>query len=222
MKEIIKIPLFATPVYKATIDPLSYKKENIVKTILNNFKKVKYRNNWDDNNISSSYLHHPLDDFNNKKFKLPDFSSVIPLYKTFFETAFQDLKFKEGIEKKFNYQIVNYTVCDEDNFMRRHNHMRSDFSCIHYIYFEPHHSCTMFYHPGDYLMLHLKDVRKSFYDKLNKNLLENSCYHQNFQINVKEDDIVMFPGYLHHEIPKSKNKYKKPRITVVLNIDFND
>lgn len=222
MKEIIKLPLFATPVYKASIDPSSYNKKDIIKTILGNFKKTKIRNKWDDSNIASSYLHHPLEDFNNKKFKMPNFSSILPIYKSFFEKTFEDLKFNDGIKKNFNFQIVNYTACYEDNFMRRHNHMRSDFSCVHYISFEEYHSCTMFYHPGDYLMLHLKDVRKSFYDKLDKKFLENSCYHQNFQIGTKEDDIVMFPGYLHHEIPKSKNKYKKPRITIVLNIDFND
>ena len=65
MKEIIKLPLFATPVYKTSIDPNLYNKKEIIKTILYNFKKSKVRNKWDDSNIASSYLHHPLDDFNN-------------------------------------------------------------------------------------------------------------------------------------------------------------
>jgi len=221
MSDIIKLPLFATPIYKSSIFPNLYNKNKIKKVILNNFKKSKIRNKWDNNNISSSYLHHPLNDFNNKKFSMPDFSSILPIYKGFFEKTFEDLKFNNKENKQFSFEVVNYTICYEDNYMRRHNHMRSDFSCIHYLCFEPYHSRTVFYNPGDYLMLHLKDVRKIFYDKLNKNFLDNSCYHQEFQIETKEDDIVVFPGYLHHEIPRSKNKYKNPRITIVLNINFN-
>jgi len=220
--EIKKLPLFTTPIYNSKINPTLYNKKGIVKTILSNFKKNKVRNNWDNTNPSSSYLHHPLDDFNNKKFTRVDFSTLLPLYNSFFQTCFKDIVFQKGKKKDFEFKIVNYTVCDKEHFMRKHNHITSDFSCIHYVYFEPNHSHTLFYNPGEYLLLHFKDLRNSFYNDLDHTKITNSGYHQMFQVPTKEDDIMLFPGYLHHEIPLAKTKYKKPRITIVINLKFNE
>jgi len=219
MNNIIKLPLFTTAVYQTKIDPKLYNKKKIVKTILSNFKKNKVRNKWDNMNPASSYLHHPLNDFDNKEFTKVDFSTLMPLYNSFFKTCLEDTPFQASADKRFEFEIVNYTVCDKEHFMRKHNHITSDFSCIHYINFEPYHSHTLFYNPGEYLLLHMKDIRKKFYNNLDHTKVSNSGYHQMFQLETKEDDIMLFPGYLHHEIPLAKQIYKKPRITIVINMN---
>ena len=62
--------IFSLPVYKYNIDKNCYNKKEIIKTIEDNYKKEKTRNNWEvGNSLKQSNLHHIHGDWDNKKFK---------------------------------------------------------------------------------------------------------------------------------------------------------
>jgi hypothetical protein len=220
--DIIKHNLFSTPIYRTNIAPNTYEKEKIIEDIEHNYNITPDRNLLDGHLSASSFLHMHYKDENNPLFKTVDLSSLEPLYKDFISKSLTDLKMTIQ-EKNFAFKIVNYTASMDNNFMRAHNHIKdSDFAMIHYVQFEPKiHSSTVFTNPGKYIALHNMDIRDKFYNKLDHNQISNSNYHEFFELNTYEDDCFIFPSYLHHEIPRAKEKYNKLRIAVVCNIWIN-
>ena len=81
------IDLFKHNILKYTIDPLSYDKKNILKTITSNYNKQKDRNFFDNMYIASSNLHHSYNDIENKDLPLPDYTSLMPVYESVFITC---------------------------------------------------------------------------------------------------------------------------------------
>jgi hypothetical protein len=221
INEIKKHHLFATPVYRAKIEPHLYNKAKIIKDIESNFAITEDRNKLDGHLSASSYLHMHYDDEDNTDFTSIDLNSLRPIYADYIQKFLTDIKLENKDEEvSFKFEIVNYTASMSNNFMRAHNHIpSSDFALCHYVQFEQGvHSATVFSNPGKYIALHNKDVRKNYYDKLDHTHTENSNYHEFFELATFEDDCFIFPGYLHHEIPRSKHKYNKLRIVVVCNI----
>lgn len=218
--EIVKHHLFSTPVYRAKISPKDYEKEKIINDVEHNFIITPDRNLLDGHLSASSFLHMHYKDENNPKFRTVDLSSLQPIYKDFISKFLTDLKVNGEQELRFGFKIVNYTASMDNNFMRAHNHIKdSDFAMIHYVQFEPEvHSATVFTNPGKYIALHNMDIRDKFYNKLDHTQVSNSNYHEFFELNTFEDDCFIFPSYLHHEIPRAKEKYNKLRIAVVCNI----
>ena len=68
--------LFGFPIVKYKIKPFEYKKDQLTSTILHNYNIDKERNTWD----THSYLHQNIADEYNPKFKVPDCSSLEPIY----------------------------------------------------------------------------------------------------------------------------------------------
>lgn len=210
--------LFSHNIFKYKIDPKFYNKTDIVDTINSNFKKQKSRNRFDNMNVVSSDLHHSYNDVDNKELPLPDYSSLVPIYDNVFKELYSNFKFKPGIKINYHFMIVNYTCTNKSQFMRRHHHLPSaDFSCVHYLQFDEEHSPTLFYNPGDTVARGNKAIRTKFVDSLNLNDFSNLGYAEYTAPNFEEDDMIIFPGYLDHEIPPSKKEYKRNRITVVTN-----
>ena len=100
--------LFAHNIFSYYIDPKSYNKQSIIDTINSNYSKQKDRNHYDNMNIVTSDLHHSYDDFNNKELPMPDYSSLIPVYENLFKDLYTGLNFKESVQIKYHFQIVNY------------------------------------------------------------------------------------------------------------------
>jgi len=210
--------LFGLPVYRIRIDPKSYDKKTIIKTIKENYKKAKYRNKYYDNEESN--IHHSFKDLDNKKFKNIDYKKVglLDIYNDIYK------KFTNSILEKskpfsYQYHIVNYTALKENQFMTSHQHLPSaDFSAVHYIQFDDKkHTPTCFVNTHDFGS-YLEYIRKPFVGCCNTKHLDNSYLFPRFRYAVKEDDMIIFPSCLRHDIPKQPENLDKLRITIVSNL----
>lgn len=212
------IDLFKHNIIKYTVDPLSYDKNGILKTITSNYNKQKDRNFFDNMYVASSNLHHSYNDIENKDLPLPDYTSLMPIYESIFKNFYSTLKVRPGNQIKYHFQIVNYTCSNINQFMRRHHHLpTADFSCIHYLQFDDEHSPTLFYNPGDVVAKSYKAMRNNLVEKLDLNDVNSLGYAEYTAPLFKEDDMIVFPAYLEHEIPPSKKEYKRNRITIIAN-----
>jgi len=113
------IDLFKHNILKYTVDPLSYDKNGILKTITSNYNKQKDRNFFDNMYVASSNLHHSYNDIENKDLPLPDYTSLMPIYESIFKNFYSTLKVRPGNQIKYHFQIVNYTCSNINQFMRR-------------------------------------------------------------------------------------------------------
>jgi len=210
--------LFQHNIFKFKIDPKLFNKKNIVDTINLNFSKQQDRNYFDNMEGAPSDLHHSFNDVENNELLLPDYSSLLPIYKNVFKELYTNIKFKHGTEINCNFEIINYTCTNKSQFMRKHWHLPSaDFSCIHYLQFDEEHSPTLFYNPGDTVARSCKSTRTKFVDSLDLDGYSNLGYAEYAAPKFEENDMIVFPGYLDHEIPQAKHQYKRNRITVVTN-----
>ena len=210
--------LFGSPIYKTKIDPLSYDKENIIKTMKANYAINPIRNKW--NNISN--LHHMYNDWDNPEFLPLDTSSLIPVYEKHINDFMKTLKFRKGVN--YGWTIANFAINTKD--MSPHDHLDqiedtyNMFSCTHYIsYDKTAHATTEFSNslPLVYYPSHIK----LFKDALDDKAIENSAYHETWALDTNEDDFVIFPSYLKHAVYPTKIKTDHPRIVGVVNIGIN-
>ena len=208
-KKLIK-PLFGFPVYHSNIDKKKYNKRKILKTILDNFNKSSLRDNWSHSGFDINKMHHSLKDESNNKFKTPDYSSLIPLYKKEIEEYFKLMPHEAF---KFNFEIVNYTCMTQGHYMMGHIHMDCDFSAIHYLKFK--NDPTVFRNTNDYSKFTTM-VYPKIGEKFSNGKITNSWAFKYCKIDTKEDDLFIFPAMLEHSVPEIKNE--ETRITVVFNI----
>ena len=203
--------LFGFPVHKIRIDPNSYDKDKIVNDIKENYEIDNSRNEW-----GTSNLHHAYNDWNNEKFIDINYNKLKEVYHKTFEDFFQN-NFK--FSKSFNYQwnIVNYTAIKTGQSMRSHIHEEYDFSCTHYINFNPEkHSCIRFVNFSP-MGLFGQSITKSTFDVADNVDISNSYLHGGWHYPLSEDDMIIFPGSLHHEVPRQEET-DELRICVVTNI----
>lgn len=208
--------IFSLPVYKYNIDKNCYNKKEIIKTIEDNYKKEKTRNNWEvDNSLKQSNLHHIHGDWDNKKFKEPNYKKIIPIYEKVISNFLNDLNLKRPV--KFNFQIVNYTCMTSSQYMKYHYHPDCDFTAVHYIKFntEKHHPTL--YENSHSFAYFTKDLRPKLNDILDDKDSSNSWYHNSYFLKIEEDDICISPSFLFHSVPSQKET-NETRITLVLNI----
>jgi len=213
--------LFGLPVHRMRIDPKSYDKKTIIKTVKENYKKAKYRNKYYDNEESD--MHHSFKDLKNKKFKNIDYKKVglLNIYNDVYKN-FTNHTLKKSKHFSYKYHIVNYTALQENQFMTSHQHLPSaDFSAVHYIQLdEKKHVPTSFINTHDFGN-YLEYMRKSFFECCDSKDLENSYMFPKFKLLVKEDDMIIFPSCLRHEIPKQNENTDKIRITISSNLTVN-
>jgi|TARA_R100000030_G_scaffold81068_2_gene63812 hypothetical protein len=214
------IPIFQHNIYKYKVNPLTFDKNKIISTIEKNFKKKYFRNKFDDSYPSESKIHHSLFDNDNKDFNEPNYSSLEKEYKKIFHNFISEIKFKPNTVLKYNFKIMSYTCTNKDHFMKKHYHLPSDFSCIHYLQYDEEHSPTLFYNPSEKTGRYLQSFKNKYYKSLDFNHEENLGISVFYENAFMEDDIIIFPGYLEHEIPISKKLYKRNRITIVTNINI--
>jgi len=209
--------LFGVPIYKAHIPSNSYDKTNIINDIKYNFDKNNLRDTEKFGN-----LHHSYNDDENPEFKKINFDSLTPHYnnivKDFFEKNIKPTNVKQF---KYSYYIVNYTATTKDQYMDAHWHMPEfDFSAVHYVNLKEGMKSTNFISPYKQLAKSVACMRSDLNKSVNKKDLMFSGYTPEYYLNTEEDDIVIFPAWLDHEIKPSIVEYKEPRITIVLNIKY--
>lgn len=221
MRETIvkHIPLFATNITEVYIDPSLYNKEEIVKTVYENYKKEPHRNLWD----NTSDLHHHYNDWNNSKFSQPNLSKIKEVYNDVFNKFINSVSFEQNSFLRCKWNITNITAYNQEQFMSMHDHLLDDciYSVVHYISLSDNHSPIVFKNP--LLALQYKHPIIENYSKcLNSQDLQNSTYFDTWSIKPKEDSMIIFPSYLKHEVRKSTSNKKDTslRIAIVTNINL--
>ena len=205
--------LFGFPVHKIRIDPDSYDKDKIVSDIKENYEIDNSRNEW-----GTSNLHHTYGDWDNEKFININYNKLKKVYHKIFEDFFHN-DFKSL--QPFNYQwnIVNYTAIKTGQHMQSHTHPTYDFSCTHYINFNPEkHSSIRFVNLSS-MGLYGKEIMKSKFNIADNMDISNSYLQGGWNYPLSEDDMVIFPATLHHEVPKQEET-DELRICVVTNIEL--
>lgn len=214
-----KTNLFSCPIYKIKIKPSLYDKQKIIDDILYNKKLKNTRNEQHQNIGDDSNIHHSYMDFDNKNFKEINYKKLIIAYTKIFNQFFEK-EIKSIKQFKYDFGIVNYSATTEGQWMPVHNHLPyDDFACIHYINFKKGHNLTRFTNPLTFAPL-LKDVQKDLYNVLDNTEADNSYMWKQFLFPVKEDDMIIFPASLNHEVSPQK-KTNNPRITIAINIKTN-
>jgi hypothetical protein len=210
--------LFGSPIYKTKIDPLSYDKETLVKTMQANYAINPIRNKW--NNISN--LHHTYLDWDNPEFLPIDHSSLIPVYEKQINEFMKTIRFRKDVS--YIWDVANFAVNTID--MAQHDHLEKTdttmnmFSCTHYIsYDKSAHGTTEF--TNGLPLAYYTSMCKPYQDLLDPRTADNSAYFETWAIDTDEDDFVIFPSYLKHAVYPTKIKTDHPRIVGVVNIGIN-
>lgn len=112
---------------------------------------------------------------------------------------------------QYDADTVDYRVNDiwinvykKNHFQEYHNHCPSDFSAIHFVQFDEEHAGPIFKDPNEALSTYNSYMRF-------KNSIE-------YQVPVEEGDIIFFPSFLEHKVPKNKTDSK--RITISFNLNM--
>ena len=212
--------LFGCPIYKIKVDPTSYDKESLLKIIINNYSKDEYRNKFDNDKSS---LHHSFLDDNNKDFEKVDYHKLglVKVYNEIFDNfCYNTLKTNGNFSWK--YTIQNYTASGKNQFLRPHSHMPfADFATVHYIQFDnKRHEKTEFLNHNDFSS-YISFVRKKLYEVSDKSESSNSYLYENWAFTAEEDDLIIFPSVLRHEVAKGRYDSDKLRVTISSNLILN-
>jgi len=208
--------IFGYPFGKYKINPKSYNKEGLMKNLHTNYTIDPKRNKWTNPFIRQSDLHMMYDDEDNKDFIKIDFKELLPLYDKAIRQYIDTFKLVKRVNYK--YDIVNYTIGMENQIMQLHDHLpHCSFSSVHYLHYDPaKHPKTVFHNPHP-LMHVLKYLKPDLTDCVDGQDSNNSFMFENWTMEVTEDDFIIFPSEVKHEIPRLSNT-PTPRMTIVVNI----
>ena len=212
------IPLFALPVYKIKIDPNSYDKKSIIDIVNSNYKIDNYRNK----HKKFGNLHHSYDDEKNENYTEMDYfkNGLKKVYDSLFdEFVHNQLKMAKSFSYEYNFQ--NYTASKKSQYMVPHQHLPTcDFASVHYIQFDKSvHNGTTFHNMNEFVP-YLNFLRKDLHECANSNHIDNSYLYEYYQLSIEEDDMIIFPSSLKHEILPQKEETDKIRITVATNLSI--
>jgi len=203
--------LFGYPIHRIRIDPDSYDKNKIVSDIKKNYEIDNNRNEW-----GSSNLHHPYGDWKNEKFIDINYSQLRKVYsKTFSEFFANFFEFSEPFN--YHWNIVNYTAIKTGQYMKAHTHPEYDFSCTHYINFDSEKHSSIRFVNSSPTGLFGREIMTEQYSISDRTKPANSYLYGDFDIPILENDMIIFPATLQHEVPVQK-KVDECRICIVTNI----
>jgi len=209
--------LFGMPFWQENINPRSYNKQEIIDTITRNYQKDRGRNEWWP---GTSDVHHMYSDFENKNFETPDWDhSLKNLYVNVLQRFFNTITAEPF---SFNYDIANYTVYGSSQYIQAHIHPGCDFVGIHYVRFDPMvHTSTRFSSPLYYSKC-LEEIRRNERIKYDYGDPKNSWMFQCFEPEIVEDDMIIHPSLLEHDVRPQQCEDDNLRIAIVLNIYATD
>ncbi len=204
--------LFNFPYYQNKIPSHLYNKNELIDSIMFNYKKDQSRNNWNTN----CDMHHEFNDDSENFIKI-NYKELIPVYTKVIGDFIDQISYNQRI--KWNYEIINYTVTRNSQNMWPHHHIPSTFSAVHYIKFNPNqHQSSIFFNPSNYRTIfdfHYGDFIQSLCSEDENNMWAFSSR----TINVEEDDIIITPSIVEHAIGKSNSD--EERISIILNINIS-
>ena len=206
--------LFGIPIYKTKIDPSLFDKEKIVSTISKNYS-LGPRNNFDQYN---SNAHMSYADEDNSKFEALDYSKLKKVYDNVFSNFVKSLKLDYEGNINCEYDVINYTVSNKDDYMGSHNHLpANDFGCVHYLQLGEDQLGTKFENTHIFSG-YFKYLRPNMYNSMDKHDTINSYTGSYYTLNVEEDDMIIFPSIAEHGINKLDKLSDKLRITIATNL----
>ena len=215
-----KTNAFSFPIYKIRIDPNSYDKEEIVKDIKYN-KSLKNTRNASGQNFHNCDIHHSYNDYDNEDFRPINYDKLGVVYQEIFQRFFdKEIMVLKPI--KWQFEIVNYTAMTEGQYFPSHNHIgMNDFASIHYLNFKKDHNPTYFNNPATFSSFY-PDLRPEIYDLLSPSAPNNSYLWEHCKFPAEEDDLIIFPAALNHEIwPQGPTKELRITISTNLRIEKN-
>ena len=209
--------MFNVPYWKYSVDPKSYDKDIILADIEHNYSLDNNRNKWDGKNYLNSNLHHSNRDIDNPKFKKINYKSLIPVYHNLFDRFCKTLELTSTF--KYTFQITNYTAMKSGQYMRPHNHIGdSDFTCIHYVKFNSEKHQSTVFHNAHHWADDFQYLRPTLYKKLDSNNEKHSYLLKYYKLPTDENDFVITPSSLIHEVPPFKSD--ELRVTIVVNLQI--
>lgn len=196
--------LFPIHIFQAHIKENELIKEELSHAIENYRDKgdSKVPEGWLTDNLLTSF------DADNFNFKLFSESQVTQrLYEKYILKFFDRPTKVNVLEMWFNYY-------SNGEYQEVHTHVQPDmfaprphFSCIHYLKFDPEvHQPVVFNDPIGILR------------QTNSIELDSNNYNDEYEPQLREGSIIMFPPYLEHYVPKSEPTPNNPRISVAFNI----
>ena len=203
--------LFGFPVHNVKINPNSYDKEIIVGDIKKNYEIDSDRNEW-----GSSKLHHPYGDWDNEKFIDINYNKLKEVYQKTFDDFFKN-NFKSAELFNYHWNVVNYTAIKTGQYMKAHTHPEYDFSCTHYINFNPEKHSSLRFVNSSPTGLFGRQIMDEQYNISDRSHISNSYLYGEFDYPAVEDDMIIFPATLQHEVPVQKET-NELRICIVTNI----
>lgn len=204
--------LFSIPLWKTKLNINNKITQDLLSQIEKNYKihSDYITPDW------GCFVHSTLKENNNI-----NYSSVIPYYKK----QYEDFASQEHLNLNYhNYQIneIWYNYYVKYSSQEIHQHIRvypktnkfNIFSGVHFLKLNENHPKIVFYNPN---LLSANEEQsfkvKSYYNTCNIN---HSFYHRFFELDVKENDFIIFPSFLEHAV--FQQKVNEPRITVAFNI----
>ena len=213
----MKEQFFGMPIWRENIDSKSYNKKEIIDTITRNYRKNRSRNTWWSN---TSNLHHMYDDWDNTDYESPNWNnSLTGLYKGVIQRFFNSISAQKF---NFDFDVTNYTCYGNSQYMQEHLHPNADFVGIHYIRFDTEsHTPTRFVNPMSYAK-YLEEIRSETRLKYDDNDILNAWMFPSWELPVIEDDMIIHPALLAHDVRPQTCNDDNLRIASVLNINAYD
>jgi hypothetical protein len=216
-----RIHLFSPSIWQTIIPPSSYDKQEILKTIEENYKISSYRNEWGDVESRDNW-HHTYGDEDNPKFKKVNLDKVNEQYGMVLEKFIEAMK--PIIPINYYYRVSNITANKKNQSMRIHNHLSKvqetgkwvSYNAIHYMNFKKEHAGTKILNPS--IFAQYPKTFEHIADIFDSTIANNTELNDAAIMDVKEDDIVIMPSYLNHGVDGANIDTDDLRITVVLNI----
>ena len=211
------IPLFGVPIFKSTINPELYNKQEIMSTIEENYQKNTIRNKYDQSNLHQTYK-----DNDNPDFKKVDYSSLTSIYNTKIKEFISQMSWAS--ELKYTW-VPNISVYGEEQYLAPHSHIGGYnaniiFVCVHYASFPNDASPITFSNPSVNLIYNTDRIIKKMSKLVNSSDTDNSAYYATWDFDIKEDDFIMFHSYLIHGV-RPNGKLSKLRVAIAINISLD-
>ena len=154
---------------------------------------------WTTDKLSTSFHYNTL---NEQLFNDRVMSEYVRYVKKFFDKPVE-----------FDFENVWFNRYERGEWQEEHAHtgehvfqFPSSFSCIHFLKFDPEvHQPPVFTDPYE-------EIRFSSFE------MDSNRYTNRYSPNVREGDILMFPSYLRHYVPKGIDTPGNPRISIAFNI----
>ena len=194
------IPAFPVSVWKGHLENNNELKDIFLPFVEKTKNKLTIPNQWATDKLITSFNDDDINAqlFGEERKKIQD---------TYWKKI--NNMFDKSWTADINEAWYNYYTEGEWQELHAHNSHRTlcgDFVGVHFISWKNDTHLPLSFHDPNRLL------RNSFFD---------SNYSGIFTPNIKEGDVIFFPSYLEHSVPKQPSTPDYPRITISFNIKIN-